>query len=250
LTINGKKRSRLSKQAEEALTIPHHQDGFSEENASPQLPATSAVRRVATQERAKQTVDKILQATSELLVEVGYHGVNTNAVARRAGLTPPAVYYFFPNKFALYEALAELLQSQIDVRLSQAVAGNAHLLSLGPTESLAIIDILIDEMAGFWRENPVLAIVWSGEWPSRGSQPPDVVFTDRNVAVLATLIPSLAHLGPDLEKKVFRCAVHLTQGLVEPASKSYLIGDAATGDFMINTAKQIVRGFIAQYLQR
>ena len=54
--------------------------------------ADTSPRRAPTQARAKATYDSILEATATLLVERGYEGVNTNAVAAQAGLKPPAVY--------------------------------------------------------------------------------------------------------------------------------------------------------------
>lgn len=54
---------------------------------------------------AKATFESILQVTGELLSEVGFERLSTNMVAARAGLSPPALYRYFPNKYAL---LAEL----------------------------------------------------------------------------------------------------------------------------------------------
>ncbi len=57
------------------------------------------------QERAKRTYEAILSAASELLVEVGVERISTNLVAERAGITVPALYRYFPNKYAVLNAL-------------------------------------------------------------------------------------------------------------------------------------------------
>ena len=58
------------------------------------------------QERAKRTYEAILTAAAELLVEVGVERISTNIVAERAGITVPALYRYFPNKYAVLNALS------------------------------------------------------------------------------------------------------------------------------------------------
>ena len=57
------------------------------------------------QERAKRTYESILVAAAELLVEVGIERISTNLIAERAGITVPALYRYFPNKYAVINAL-------------------------------------------------------------------------------------------------------------------------------------------------
>lgn len=57
------------------------------------------------QARAKRTYEAILSAAAELLVEVGVERISTNLVAERAGITVPALYRYFPNKYAVLAAL-------------------------------------------------------------------------------------------------------------------------------------------------
>jgi AcrR family transcriptional regulator len=64
------------------------------------------------QERAKRTYDAILAAAAELLVEVGVERISTNLVAERAGITVPALYRYFPNKYAVLNALGAVLMDK------------------------------------------------------------------------------------------------------------------------------------------
>ncbi len=57
------------------------------------------------QERAKRTYENILRAAAELLVEVGVERISTNLIAERAGITVPALYRYFPNKYSVLHAL-------------------------------------------------------------------------------------------------------------------------------------------------
>ena len=64
------------------------------------------------QERAKRTYEAILAAAAELLVEVGIERISTNLIAERAGITVPALYRYFPNKYAVINALGAALMDR------------------------------------------------------------------------------------------------------------------------------------------
>jgi AcrR family transcriptional regulator len=65
--------------------------------------------------RGRATYDKLMKAAGELLGEVGFEKLTTNAVCARAGLTPPALYRYFHDKYDVLEALARrLLKKQND----------------------------------------------------------------------------------------------------------------------------------------
>ena len=66
------------------------------------------------QKRALSTYDSILEAAGELLAEVGVERLSTNLVCKRAGLTPPALYRYFPNKYALLKELGTRLMAAQD----------------------------------------------------------------------------------------------------------------------------------------
>jgi AcrR family transcriptional regulator len=66
------------------------------------------------QDRSRQTYEAILQASGELLAEVGIENFSTNLICKRAALTPPALYRYFPNKYALLRELAERLMAAQD----------------------------------------------------------------------------------------------------------------------------------------
>lgn len=86
------------------------------------------------QERAKRTYEAILNAAAELLIEVGIERISTNLIAERAGITVPALYRYFPNKYAVINALGaglmdrqnEVFQSWFETHLA---GGDADLLS-------------------------------------------------------------------------------------------------------------------------
>lgn len=68
---------------------------------------SASPRKQPVQERSRQTVKAILQATSQVLVQRGYEGTTTGAVVERAGVSIGTLYQYFPNKESLVAALIE-----------------------------------------------------------------------------------------------------------------------------------------------
>lgn len=67
-----------------------------------------------SQDRARNTFESILSVTGELLSEVGFERLSTNMVCKRAGLTPPALYRYFPNKYSILHELGRRLMEAQD----------------------------------------------------------------------------------------------------------------------------------------
>jgi len=90
------------------------------------MTAVDINRKTPKQARAQATVDAILTATGELLVELGYDRTTTNAIARRAGVSIGSLYQYFPNKEALLTALCEHHMTEMTALLIGEIAGLRH----------------------------------------------------------------------------------------------------------------------------
>jgi AcrR family transcriptional regulator len=87
------------------------------------LPDMTA-KTVPLQERSRQTYEAILAAAAALLEEVGVERLSTNLICKRAHLTPPALYRYFPNKYALLKELgARLMHAQDEAVFAWIAAG-------------------------------------------------------------------------------------------------------------------------------
>ncbi|XRD86220.1 TetR/AcrR family transcriptional regulator [Dyella acidisoli] len=68
---------------------------------------------VPAQSRAAETYEHLLTVTAQVLADVGFELLTTNLVCERAKLSPPALYRYFPNKYAmLHELGLRLMQKQ------------------------------------------------------------------------------------------------------------------------------------------
>ncbi len=71
------------------------------------MSSPAGTRRAPTQDRSRQRVERILDAAGHLFSEKSFDGATTEEIAERAGVSIGSVYQYFPNKEALFEAIAD-----------------------------------------------------------------------------------------------------------------------------------------------
>ena len=102
------------------------------------MPITArAPSRVSQEERTRAMRQRLLDATVECLVEVGWSGTSTTLVSRRAGVSRGAQLHHFPTKTALVLAAVEHLAAARGVELQQAAAR----LPSGPARTRAVLEM-------------------------------------------------------------------------------------------------------------
>jgi AcrR family transcriptional regulator len=114
--------------------------------AQPKPAVALAAKKQPVQQRSRDTYEAILGAATQLLADVGIERLSTNLVCQHAGITPPALYHYFPNKYAILRELGvrlmgvqnELLQqwaTPATMRQSQAAFADSLLqLFLGTVQ--------------------------------------------------------------------------------------------------------------------
>jgi len=104
------------------------------------------------QARAKRTYESILSAAAELLVEVGVERISTNLVAERAGITVPALYRYFPNKYSVLNALGAVVMDHQNTVFQSWF--ERHLTSGDPQDLLNNVQDLLRETYEVTRDEP------------------------------------------------------------------------------------------------
>lgn len=118
--------------------------------------AHAAKGRRPTNARAAVSFEKLLQAAAEVLADTGFEKLTSNEICARAGLTPPAFYHYFNNKYEVLEELADrLLRKQNEAFsgwLEEFSADGGRLPSADALEKLfqAVIEISGQEPSGMW----------------------------------------------------------------------------------------------------
>ncbi|AGY59170.1 TetR/AcrR family transcriptional regulator [Gloeobacter kilaueensis] len=72
------------------------------------------LRRVPRQRRGHERVARILDAAARVFAEVGYEAATTHQIAERAGTAVGSLYQYFPDKRAIFAALEERHQQQVE----------------------------------------------------------------------------------------------------------------------------------------
>lgn len=106
-----------------------------------------------TQARGQDTYEVVLATAGEMLGEIGFEQLTTNAICKRAGLTPPALYRYFPNKYAILKELGDrLMKAQDDMVFAWMEAGGLE--GDTPAERIGKNVVMLTEMIEMTRRFP------------------------------------------------------------------------------------------------
>ena len=99
---------------------------------------TAAPTRVPQEERTRAMRARLLEATVECLVEVGFSGTSTTLVSKRAGVSRGAQVHHFPTKNDLVVAAVEHISTSRGDELASALAD----APTGEGRTRAVLEIL------------------------------------------------------------------------------------------------------------
>lgn len=170
-------------------------------------------RKTPSQERARATVDAILQAGAYILIKDGWEKFTTNRVAERAGVNIASLYQYFPNK----ESIA------IELQRRHIESGRTAFPDvIGQLRSQAnlrgALKILIDGAVAEHRINPKLHKVFAEELPRASRR----VHGDRDehlIARLAKILEPYPIQVPSLDIALFLFRVVTHAAIHEAASE-------------------------------
>lgn len=106
--------------------------------------------------KAAATYERLIATAGELLGEIGFEKLTTNAICKKAGVTPPALYRYFKDKYEIVEILARrLLQRQNDAFAIWLLENRSGALLDKPATSIAdwyrkAADIVATEPGAAW----------------------------------------------------------------------------------------------------
>jgi len=167
-------------------------------------PTPRASRAAPKQERALQTRERLLDVAGTLLGEVGIERISTNMICARAGVTPPALYRYFKDKYAVLEALGRRLMDRQNAALFAWLEEHVPngLEALGDhTEDLlrTTAQITASEPGAIWTLRALRAVPQLAHVRIESHR----LVTDRMVKLYAPLLP-------DMPKKVLWRRVRLS----------------------------------------
>lgn len=205
---------------------------------------TSAIsevgRRVPTQARAKERAQRIIDAASHVFAEAGFEAATMAGIAARAETSIGSIYQFFPNKLALFNALARSYHDKARVFFDVLLGG--PLLAMPWAD---IVDHGIDAFALFHEQEVGFRAVWVGLQVT-----PEIIvegealnrdFAKRIEAVLEAKLPGLpAKMRPVVATMMVEI---LTAMLIVSARRP---GEAKA---LMNETKTLLKRYLAPYEQ-
>jgi AcrR family transcriptional regulator len=133
--------------------------------ARPEAPEERSPRKAPPLSgKSLKTYEKLVQAAGELLGEVGFERLTTNAICARANMTPPALYRYFNDKYDILEVLARrLLKRQNDAYAVWLFEGGSWADPSRRTEALEewfkiAADIVASEPGAIWTMRALRAL--------------------------------------------------------------------------------------------
>jgi AcrR family transcriptional regulator len=213
----------------------HPAETSSRANGAPTAP--NDARRVPLQERSRRRVERIVDAASQVFAEVGYDTATTEEIAARAGTSIGSLYQFFPNKLALFNAVAARHFEKARALFERLLDGAA---------SRAWQDVLDDAVDGFAAldREPGFRAVWtnwqlSTEFLVAGTAL-NHEFARRVALLLAANAP---HLSPAKRNLVATAVVEVMSAMLLAAERS---GPRLRGA-MTRETKLLLRRYLAPY---
>ncbi|MFG2631347.1 TetR family transcriptional regulator [Streptomyces sp. NPDC048473] len=193
------------------------------------------LRRLPVQKRSAERFERLLDACAELLDEVGYAGLTTKEVARRAEVPIGTLYQFFSDREGLIGALAarnlESFLGRVAGRLEQEE----------PEGISGIVDVAVDEFVTMRRTITGFGVVDFGAVGQDHILEPTL---DNNTAVagrLRSLTASLIGVQDDADFEIaVRVALECADSVLQLAFRIDPLGDAQ----LIAECKRVLNSYL------
>lgn len=150
-------------------------------------------RREPLQARSRETVERILAAAGELILEEGVDAATTTAIAGRAGVAPSSLYRFFSDRDELFALLLETEVKEIE-RVAQAAEDAWELPSVRD-----YVQRMLEMFLDYHERRPLFVRLWFG---GRVSPAVTAIAQAGNVALAERARERLVTAG--LERKTSR----------------------------------------------
>lgn len=197
-------------------------------------------RRKPSQERSRDRVERILDATAALLIDTAADKITTAAIAETAGVPIGSVYQYFPNKLAILAELARRVMEEVDAKTASLIAADFGVL---PWDQA--IDRAIDATIQGYAEQPgylqlLLSIRPTPEFRAITDE------SNQRVAAMLAFHPALQSLIPsDRIELVTRAAIQAANSLQDWALSE---DDTLRRNRIISEMKTLLKGYLAVYM--
>jgi AcrR family transcriptional regulator len=168
------------------------------------------MRNLPQQDRSKRRYAAIVDAAAELFATSGFDATTMEAIAAASGSAIGSVYRFFPNKQAVFRAVADLALER-----AQAVFVETINAASGQLEWGEVLDRALDAFAQFHEREPAPRAVFAnlqlyGEYAEADEQMIRE-FIAATAGVIAAWAPAV---GLETRRIIATMIVHTTSGIL------------------------------------
>lgn len=192
--------------------------------------------RQARQARSKNTVEAIIEAATRILASDGWDALNTNSIARIAGVSIGSVYEYFPNKGAIVDVIIDRHLTSGEARLAAFAANAPDQL---PLEK--VVELLVQGFVDIHCNNPKLHRALSGEVPLSSKQRARVNGIRNQTIQLVTEL-----IGTSVENAGIKATIMIDAA--DALTHRWLIdelGVPASPDVMSQQLQRMLRSYLA-----
>jgi AcrR family transcriptional regulator len=188
-------------------------------------------RRLPSQKRSRERVEKMLASASALIAERGSDALRMAEVAERAGVSIGSLYQFFPDKSAIIRALAERQTEASQACIAAALAGVRDRDGLKRAFSG-----LVDTYHALFLAEPVMRDIWSGTQADKALRDVELADSRANAALLVAV---LKRLHPSADEAALETTAFLVWQMGEAAMRLAISVGRAEGDRIVEAYKRM-----------
>lgn len=188
-------------------------------------------RKIPTQKRSKERVERMLSAASALIAEKGSDSLKMSEVAERAGVPIGSLYQFFPDKAAIMRTLAERCHTESRRCIEEGLEGVRTV-----AEFRRAFSDLYDIYYGMFLAEPVMRDIWSGMQADRSLAEVEVAESRANGELVTRV---LLRLRPQAAPEELRSSAFLVMALGEATIRLAMSVERTEGDRLIEGYKRM-----------
>ena len=165
------------------------------------------MRKAPQQARSQQRVDAILEAAAEMIGEMGYEGITTSKLAKRAGISVGSFYQYFADKEAVFQALGDRYLLEMRRKIDAMFPPDAQYAPLP-----VLVERSVDMLVLHASEHNRLVELMESAWVSPEMRAMTVAMNEEIERKIGEI---LAHRTPHLQEEERRIAAVVMMNLVK-----------------------------------
>jgi AcrR family transcriptional regulator len=196
------------------------------------------LRRQPVQQRSARRVEQMLDASAQLIDEVGYEALTTTLIAKRAGVAVGSLYQFFPDKRAVVQALTQRNLDRFMSVVSERLAGE------DPRHWWDVVDSILDIYLDMHRSVPGFSKLHFGDVVDR-----QLLDESRdNNKVIADALTELVRKYIETPGERLSLAITVAIEVADALLKLAFHRDPQGDPEIVDETKYLIKGYLASRL--